>query len=682
MKPGARPVGALPKYTIRDLTLLVLGVALVACPWPAAGAPQEAPPTAAPRVVTLRVVDRLDRPVKGASACLLPECTKAVAAATADGLRVELPADGNRTDASRLRLEAPGFLPAEAAVPSAGEGPVAVRMKAKGSVAATFLSPDEKREEQVVVTLSPAPSSAGERPGRAVEERKVALPRRPKSASVTFDDVPAGTWALAWSGSGLANGVKAVTVAAAAAFAGSIAVLRGITVEGAVRDDLGGPVAGARITLSEGPAAETTDPFFSSVVTAADGGFAVIGAPLDTKLLWTARATGHMEAKGSLGGDTRLEIVVERAQRVFATVVDPDGRPAPGAEVVVRYVSDRSSRNHGAKIEVGDDGAFSFHRESPMKARVQVKAKGLRQATRDLDPLPSTGWPREVALGEIVLEKGRTIRGRVVEWGSGAPVPGVALKTTVAKKEGRSLVLDEQEASSDDDGRFEVSGIPPKEPVALSARKAGYAPRNLELGEADDDVEVVLGRGGRVEGRLCGRPFELARSEIWMKAPGNVNTRDGAQKVDGSGRFVFAGVETGSRTFTRAWLRENPLSPGSYGAALGDTRATVVVEEGRTIAISLGCDGIPLSGVFLREGKPVPDWIVFFQGPAGVAPDAMTDASGRFSLFVPAPGTYEPDVDLNPAPGTTWAPVACHVPPGGLEGCTLDLRPVPVQEKP
>ena len=56
--------------------------------------------------------------------------------------------------ASRLRLEAPGFLPAEADVPSAGEGPVSVRMKAKGSVTASFLSPDEKREESVVVTLS------------------------------------------------------------------------------------------------------------------------------------------------------------------------------------------------------------------------------------------------------------------------------------------------------------------------------------------------------------------------------------------------------------------------------------------------------------------------------------------------------------------------------------------------
>ena len=663
---------AFAKYTVRDLTPILMTVLFAAA---AAGAP-------APRTVVVRVVDRLDRPVKDVSACVLPGCSKVAAAAAPDGLRVELPPDETNPGPRLLRLEAPGFLPAEAVVPAADDGPISVRLKAKGSVTASFLSPNEKREESIVVTLAPAPAGPGVSPAKAIAEKNLALPPRPKAASVMFDDVPAGTWALAWSGPGLASGRKAVPVGAAAASAGSIAVLRGITVEGAVRDDLGGPVAGARVFVSEGPTAEKADPFSASVVTTVDGGFVVTGAPVDTKLLWTARAPGHMEAKGTLGGETRLAIVVERAQRVWGRVVDPDGRPVPEAQVVVRYVTDRSSRNHGGKVEVDGDGAFSFFREMPMKTRVQVRAKGLRQATRDLDPLPETGWPREVALGEIALEKGRTLRGRVVDVTSGAPVPGVALKTTVAKKEGRSLVLDEQEAQSDDDGRFEISGIPPKEPVALSARKAGYAPRNLELGEADDDVEVLLGRGGRVEGRLCGRPFELARSEIWMTAPGNVHSREGAQKVDGAGRFVFTGVETGSRTFTRAWLRENPLSPGSYGAALGDTRATVVVEEGRTVTISLGCDGIPLSGVFLREGKPVPDWIVFFQGPAGVAPDAMTDTAGRFSLFVPAPGTYSLDADVNPSPGMGWAPVSCYVPPGGLEGCLLDLRPVPAQEKP
>lgn len=582
--------------------------------------------------------------------------------------------------ASEPRSSQPGA-EAEAKVESKAVAPP----KAPGSVSASFLSPDEKREESLVVTLSPGPSSGPAVVSRPAVERKVTLPPRPKAAKVLFDDVTPGTWVLSWSGAGLSSGRRAVVVAAGPADAGRIDVPRGVTVDGAVRDDLGGPVAGVRVVLRERTTAERPEGFLAQVLTAADGGFSIPGAPSDGVLDWTARAAGHMETKGVLGGETRLEVVLDRAQRVWGRLVDPDGQPPRDAKVVARYVTDTSSRNHGGKIEVDAEGAFAFHRELASKTRVQVQAKGFRQAERILEPLPEAGWPKEIALGEIPLDRGRTLRGRTVDVSTGAGVAGVEVKSTVYRKEGRSLVLDQQEALTDDDGRFELSGLPPEEPVALSARKTGYAPRNLdlgEIGEEHEEIEVVLGRGGRVEGRLCGRPFELARSEIWMTGPRNIMSREGAQKVDAAGRFVFTGVETGQRTFTRAFLRESPLSPGSYGASLGGTKASAVVEEGRTTTVSLGCDGLPFSGILLREGTPVAGETTVFAGPGGAEPDAMTDAAGRFSLRVPVPGDYEPYTDEHPTPGMTWAPISCNVPPGGLAGCVLDLRAVPVQEKP
>ena len=640
-------------------------------------------PAAAPsRTFVIRVLDRLDRPVQDVSACLLPECAKVPTEILGEVVRVVLPAAPADGGARRLRFQAPGFAPAEAEVPAEGAAPPIIRLKANASVTVAFLSLDEKREDSLVVSLAPGPGIGANRPGKTIAERKLTLPPRPKSAKATFEDLPAGTWALSWNGPNVASGTKAVTVAAAPLDAGTLSLQRGITVEGAVRDDLGSAVAGARVLLSARAALDRSDPYFDEVRTAADGGFAISGAPAGEPLSWAVRSTSHMEASGVLGGETRLEIVVERAQHVSGRLVDPDGLPFREADIVVRYVTDRSSRNHASRIEADGDGVFTFHREMPSKTRVQIQAKGYRQARRDLEPLPQTGWPKELSLGDIRLERGRTIRGRVIDRGAGLALAGVGLKTTVTRKEGRSIILDQQDAVSGEDGSFEISGIAPREPVALSARKEGYAPRNLDLLETDDDIEVILGRGGRVEGRLCGRPFELSRSEIWMTGKPNIISREGAQKPDATGRFVFTGVETGRQTFNRAWVYENPLRPGSYGAMVGGTTATVVVEEGRTSTIALGCDGIRLSGTLLGEGTPVAGKAVTFSGPGGTEPDAMTDESGGFFLFVPVPGLYEPFTGDFPPPGMEFAPVTCNVPAGGLDGCLVDLRPVPAQGKP
>ena len=551
--------------------------------------------------------------------------------------------------------------------------------EAKGSIAVTLLSPDERREETVVVTLA---AVGPDGPLKPVAERKVSLPPAPKLARVVFDDVAPGRWAVAWSGPRVAAGRMLVSVRRGAVDSGRHLLRLGLTVAGSVRDDLGTPLPAARVALEERSRLEERDTFHAEVRTAPDGGFSIEGAPDGETLLWSASAPGCMDASGLLGGATRLEIVLDRAQRVAGRIVDPEGKPVPDVRIEVRYLREGWSTTARDRVVAGEDGAFAFHRESPLAAVVELRARGFRLAERKLEALPTEGAAKELLLGDVVLDRGRALRGRVTDAATGAPLAGVSLEATSTREEASRLVTDEQATTSDEEGAFALEGIVTDRPVRLVARIAGRAPATLGVGAGSEGalVGVVLGRGGRVEGRLCGRPFELARSEIWMTADDFAKMRSGARRPDATGRFVFTDVEPGLRSFVRAFAFADPANPSGGAYVTGGTRGTLLVEEGSTAMLTLGCDGIPLSGTLLREGAPAAGKVVVFRGPGNREADAMVDAAGGFSLNVPVPGTWSPWIDDPAGLGLRWAPASCEVPPSGLSGCAVDLRPALEEE--
>jgi hypothetical protein len=643
------------------------------------GARAAEPP--APHVVAVKAVDRLGRPVKEFSACLLPACAKVALRAMKDGFVAEVPTSGKTVG---LRLSARSFEPAE--VPVAPEAAaVEATLKAKGSVRAAFLAIDEKRSGTLTVALKETVDPATGSRGRPLAEREISLAPRPAQNAGVLDDVPPGDWILSWEGPGLAVGSKVVRVGETRLDAGTISLVAGRSVEGAVRDDLGMVVPAARVRLrTGGRMAHRPGSTQRSARSGSDGGFLVSGLPLDETFAWDVTAPEHEDARGTLGGETRLEVVALRAQRVRGRLVDEQGLPVAGSPIEVSYVTSRVTKDdegresrstsvegHRDRVVAGEDGAFSFYRYLPASVQVAPEAGEYLPETRTLEELGEGAQRGELDLGDLVLRKGRTLTGHVATRDGGTPVAGAHL--TAVWRTGAGGSVGTARAESEADGAFRLEGILSGPDVTLTARREGFAPKTVTVTPEADSVDLLLGRGGQVEGRVCGTASELALVAIWYGPGGDVSSRNEAE-VDSTGRFVLKNAEPGSMTFARSWRFRDPANPGSTYEWSGAVHVAVEVKEGETSRVSLGCDGIPLSGVVTRGGRPVTSEIVSFSALDGTtATETLLDAAGSFSTRVPSPGTW-----LASAGGSRMtAAVSCEVPPGGLEECRVELEALP-----
>ena len=632
----------------------------------------------ATRSVSVKVVDRIGRPVKDFEAFLLPVCSKVAVRAEKEGFVAEVPAG---VEAVGLRLTARSFEAADVTVaPEAAA--VEATLKAKGSVRVSFLAIDERRGGTLAVSLKETVDPVAGTKGRLLAERTATVEPRPAQNAVVLDDVPPGDWVLWWEGPGLAAGTKVVRVGEARTEAGTVTLLPGRSVEGAVRDDLGLVVSGARVRLRTGGGL-TGRPLGTdrSARSGSDGGFSVNGLPLDETFAWDVTSPEHEDARGSLGGETRLEVVLVRAQRVTGRLVDEEGLPVADAPLEVSYTKSTvttdaegherrhtSVEGHREQVVSREDGTFSFFRHLPFAVQVAPSRAGTLPEARVLEPLGDDAERGELDLGDLVLRKGRMLTGRVARADGGAAVEGARLEAVWRKGVGGSMGT--ERGFTDPDGTFRIDGILPGPEVTLTVRKEGFATKTVRVAPETESVDVLLGRGGRVQGRACGTAWEFSHMAIWYGPGGGISNQN-IVRVEASGRFELENTEPGPVTFARSWRFRDPAQPGSTFDWSGQVRASVEVKEGETSQFTLGCEGLPLSGVVTRGGRPVTSEIVAFSLGGSPATDALTDAAGSFSTRVPSPGLWL----LSARGGATTSAASCEVPPGGLEGCRVELTP-------
>lgn len=279
--------------------------------------------------------------------------------------------------------------------------------------------------------------------------------------------------------------------------------------------------------------------------------------------------------------------------------------------------------------------------------------------SRDFDLGPERP-PIEV---DCALNRGATVRGRVIDE-AGRPIER-ALVLCEADAPYLMLPLAEEHllgygavtaraVATDAEGRFELPHLRPGTPP-LRATRPGYAPgwwsgARVAPGDSIDDVEIRLGKGGAVHGRVtdaAGEPVAKAyviASPQWL-APSQSGQPMGVGVTDAAGRYsiedlppgphivIDLGRELGVGATAAQQVRPIQIRAGSSAQVdfIGGGGATRL--EGRL----LQADGAPLARASLS---------LALAGASSSASDAAwigtsTDADGTFAIPELDLGVYE-----------------------------------------
>ncbi|OJT17711.1 hypothetical protein BO221_44970 [Archangium sp. Cb G35] len=232
------------------------------------------------------------------------------------------------------------------------------------------------------------------------------------------------------------------------------------------------------------------------------------------------RAASRGEVVVSPGGpDVRL-VVKAPLGRVVGRVVSEDGKPIPSFRVNREVVSHPEGR---FSLPLTYNGSWGF--DAPGFSRVQRMVS--RQGDEELD------------LGDVVLVEDQTVRGRVLEAGTSAPIAGAWVE--VVSQERLPGARAESTTNSLPDGSFTVEGVKAgRKTVRVSHPDWPLA--QVVLAEEQWEVTVELEPGATLEGRVesAGAPVQSGLVRL-RSEQGEVLTTLGF----GEGRYSVRAIPAG-----------------------------------------------------------------------------------------------------------------------------------------
>lgn len=234
-----------------------------------------------------------------------------------------------------------------------------------------------------------------------------------------------------------------------------------------------------RSTAVSGTAAEEAK-------TDAEGRFEIPAFPLDVPTRLGVRR-GNASLRGDVlrlaPGAARKEVEFRMPRRAAASirVVDPEGRPIPGARAAISQKTAEPGQDYRPAGETDADGRWAVDDLVEGSADDSVIVSFAADFQTIVAPLAPGGPPLELR-----AERGAALEGRVVEAVTGWPIPGLTL---YARPPGASM---DAEARTDADGRFRITTLPPG-PVRLGDRRGlRWVSSDLTNARAGSGRPVVL----------------------------------------------------------------------------------------------------------------------------------------------------------------------------------------------
>lgn len=406
-------------------------------------------------------------------------------------------------------------------------------------------------------------------------------------------------------------------------------------VVGRVETPAGEPVSGARIWTQpvEGRASPLTDDLGREIVLTDDDGLFELIRLAPGRVDIHVQAAGWAETRETITAVVGREpepliLTLEPGVSLTGRVTDDTGRPLEWTEVTVRPLGDDPGWSNLLRADhverTGDDGTFAFATLTAGEHTIRVRHEEWSPVELEITLSPG-GNHRDIQL----TERGRSVAGHVVTE-DGGPVAGATIFVRVPDSQSNSRPLvSGSPLRTAGDGSFVAQGLPAV-PVTLSVHVEDTAVRQeVDLaGGSVDDLEIVVGGGGRIVGRVVGvEGPRLADVEILAIGPAFQRptvSEDGAFVVDSA-------------------------TPGEWRvmAALPDGRSVsehvVVAGEGDEISVELDLTPgeIDVDGLLLVNGEPRGGLSVRVEQSGSPHAVAQTDYGGRFRLGGLRPGPHQ-----------------------------------------